>query len=301
MITEISESNALGMENTFPGKSLCRFSKEAVSLYSVENEGAEAVSGESSLRAGIIHFYFCLSGQATFAFGPHYSRDIREDFNYFFYNPDQHLPFRLTLQSGTRMVYLSVGIEDLHQLFVEEPNGLPILSKENAGRKFYDERAIPSGLKVVLSSVFTDPSGQVASKLYFHGKVLEILGLYFSNQNPEKENCPFLNDEAAVRKIKLAKEQLIKMADDPPGLRELAKLAGLNEFQLKVGFKKVYGNTVYGYLFDHKMDQARLLLDTEKFQVNEVAYRIGYSNPSHFIAAFRKKFGVTPKKYLMNR
>ena len=24
------------------------------------------------------------------------------------------------------------------------------------------------------------------------------------------------------------------------------------------------------------------------------------ANPSHFIAAFRKKFGVTPKKYLMN-
>ena len=30
-----------------------------------------------------------------------------------------------------------------------------------------------------------------------------------------------------------------------------------------------------------------------------VAYQIGHTNPSHFIAAFKKKFGVTPKKYLM--
>ena len=38
---------------------------------------------------------------------------------------------------------------------------------------------------------------------------------------------------------------------------------------------------------------------TKKYKVNEVATQIGYTNPSHFIAAFRKKFGVTPKKYLM--
>jgi AraC-like DNA-binding protein len=43
------------------------------------------------------------------------------------------------------------------------------------------------------------------------------------------------------------------------------------------------------------------LLDSAKLQVNEVAYQIGYNNPSHFIAAFKKKFGVTPKKYLMGK
>jgi len=31
--------------------------------------------------------------------------------------------------------------------------------------------------------------------------------------------------------------------------------------------------------------------------VNEVAFDIGYTNPSHFIAAFKKKFGTTPRKY----
>ena len=68
---------------------------------------------------------------------------------------------------------------------------------------------------------------------------------------------------------------------------------------MKVGFKEIYGNTVYGYLLDRKLDYSRLQLDTKKFKVNEVATQIGYTNPSHFIAAFRKKFGITPKKYLM--
>ena len=67
-----------------------------------------------------------------------------------------------------------------------------------------------------------------------------------------------------------------------------------------MGFKEIYGDTVFGFLLSHRLDHARVLLDAAKLQVNEVAYQIGYSNPSHFIAAFKKKFGITPKKYLMN-
>jgi AraC-like DNA-binding protein len=166
--------------------------------------------------------------------------------------------------------------------------------------KFYDEREIPTQLLIVLNQLFTTHVSESVEKLYYHGKVLELLGLYFSDKKPDTESCPFLNDQETVRKIKHAKEYLLKHMETPPGLKELAKIAGLNEYQLKVGFKEIYGNTVFGYLLDHKLDHARVLLDSSRFQVNEVAYQIGYANPSHFIAAFKKKFGVTPKKYLMN-
>lgn len=208
------------------------------------------------------------------------------------------LPFQLRLAPHTRIVAFSIKLESLHILFTHEP--LPFLKPENAKTKLYDEREIPTSLQVVLNQIFTVHLSENAEKLYFHGKVLEILGLYFSEKKPDTEACPFLNDQETVRKIKHAKEYLLKHMDNPPGLKELAKTAGLNEYQLKLGFKEIYGNTVFGYLLDHKLDHARVLLDTSKFQVNEVAYQIGYANPSHFIAAFKKKFGVTPKKYLMN-
>ncbi|MBK9631957.1 MAG: helix-turn-helix transcriptional regulator [Saprospiraceae bacterium] len=35
-----------------------------------------------------------------------------------------------------------------------------------------------------------------------------------------------------------------------------------------------------------------------KYQVNEIAGHIGYQNVSHFISAFKKKFGMTPKKLM---
>ncbi len=285
------------IENTSRQTMKSRFKQGELELLTVENEEQEMLSVPTLVRQHIIHFYFCLDGKAVFAFGPHYSREIEKSKNYFFYNPEKDTPFQLNLQPGAKMVILTISLENLHHLFVHE--SIPFLKPENVGRKFYDEREIPAPLQVVLYQLFQVQVSENAMQLYYHGKAFEILSLYFSTRTPNTESCPFLNDEETVRKIKHAKEHLLKNMEAPPSLKELAKWAGLNEYQLKVGFKEIYGNTVYGYLLDHKLDHARVLLDTGKFQVNEVAYQIGYTNPSHFIAAYRKKFGLTPKKYLM--
>lgn len=269
------------------------------SLQLAENRGLKWVEIDTQVHRNIIHFYFCLEGTAIFGFGPQYSRQIEKQRNYFFYNPEMDLPFKLQLASETRIVSLSIMLESLHKLFTHE--SIPFLKPENAKTKFYDEREIPTHLHVVLNQLFTVNLSENASRLYYHGKVLEILGLYFSEKKANIENCPFLNDQETVRKIKHAKEYLLKHMEAPLSLKDLAKFAGLNEYQLKVGFKEIYGNTVFGYLLDHKLDHARVLLDSAKFQVNEVAHQTGYTNTSHFIAAFKKKFGVTPKKYLMSK
>ena len=87
---------------------------------------------------------------------------------------------------------------------------------------------------------------------------------------------------------------------EPPGLQELADEVGISLKKLKVGFKEIYGDTVFNFLFDYKMEYARNLLDSGSYNVTEVGLQIGYSTSSHFIAAFKKKFGITPKKYLLN-
>ena len=287
------------VNNTQKNSFIILFETEELNLRIAENLSTDATSIPDTVNRNIIHFYFCLEGSAIFAFGPHYSRQIEKQHNYFFYNPDTDLPFELKLAPNTRFVSLSISLESLHKLFSQD--ALPFLKPENVRTKFYDEREIHSHLYVVLNQLFTISLSANAQKLYYHGKVLELLGLYFSEKKTDTESCPFLNDQETVRKIKHAKEYILKHMETPPSLKELAKIAGLNEYQLKVGFKEIYGNTVFGYLVNHKLDHSRVLLDTARYQVNEVAYQIGYNNPSHFIAAFKKKFGITPKKYLMSK
>lgn len=292
-----TKNDEMSEQNTLNSCAKMLLEKADQSLAILENLTTEPLLLNSAIRKSIIHFYFCIEGNAVFEFGPHYQREIQARRNYFFFNPEQELPFRLRLAPQTRMVLMNITLESLHELFTHEP--LPFLKPENIKQKYYDERDIPSNLLVELNQLFTIQLSTNANRLFYQGKVLELLALYFSERKPDTENCPFLNNEDMVRKIKNAKEHLLKNDDNPPTIKELAKIAGLNEYQLKAGFKEIYGNTVFGYLLDHKMDHARVLLDSQKFQVAQVAYQIGYTNPSHFIAAFKKKFGVTPKKYLM--
>ena len=156
-------------------------------------------------------------------------------------------------------------------------------------------------MSIVLSQILEAKIHESIRALYFKGKVYELLSLFFNkNEDTNVEQCPFLENEENVRKIRKAKEIILNHITEPPTLQDLASEIGLNLKKLKEGFKKIYGDTVYGYLLDYKMNEARSMLNTKKYNINEISIKLGYSTSSHFIAAFKKKFGTTPKKYLMS-
>lgn len=70
----------------------------------------------------------------------------------------------------------------------------------------------------------------------------------------------------------------------------------MNDFKLKEGFKELFENTVFGYLADVRMQKAYSLLQSKEHSIAEIAHLIGYKNPHHFSAAFKKKFDVAPSK-----
>ena len=137
-------------------------------------------------------------------------------------------------------------------------------------------------------------------ELYIRGKVYELISLYFNrNDDTDMDQCPFLVSEDSVKRIRKAKEIMIARMSEPPSLTELAEEIGLSLKKLKEGFKQIYGDSVYSFLFDYKMEYSRKMLEYGQHNVNEVGLKVGYSTASHFIAAFKKKYGTTPKKYLM--
>ncbi len=131
-----------------------------------------------------------------------------------------------------------------------------------------------------------------SSNAYVDAKVLELLTLSFLQNN---ENQQINNHFKDYNKIQEAALILTSDIYNPPSIRELSLQVGINEKKLKQGFKIVFSNTVYGYLFDHKMHLAKQLLrDTQK-SIAEIALQCGYNYPSHFCTAFKRKFGVSPK------
>lgn len=249
-----------------------------------------------------IQFHFCLKGEADFIFNnSSYRFSVNEENAILLYNPQKPLPIALHLGAESWMISVLISIKKFHSLFSDDADHISFLSVENSMKKFYDQVTFTPSMAVVLSQILQAKVHDSMKSLYFKGKVYELLSLYFNkNDDASLEQCPFLADEENVNRIRRAKDILIERMTEPPSLEALASEIGLSLKKLKDGFKQLYGDTVYAYLLDHKMEEARRMLDSKQHNVNEVGLKLGYSTSSHFIAAFKKKFGTTPKKYLMS-
>lgn len=267
-----------------------------------QNESTETINFEREIDNSFIQMHFCLRGNSKFLFNnSSYTFDVLNNRSILLYNPQRTLPIHLKIDPKTTLVSLLISIEKFHSLFSKESSHIPFLSDEHRNRKFYDDTEIKPTELVVLQQMINSNTNSNLRELYVKGKTYELLSLHFQKEEDTNgEYCPFLVDEENVLKIKQAKEIILSRMAEPPSLQELATEIGLNLKKLKEGFKQIYGDTVYSFLFDHKMEHARKLLESKKYNVNEVGLQIGYSTSSHFIAAFKKKFGTTPKKYVMS-
>lgn len=62
-------------------------------------------------------------------------------------------------------------------------------------------------------------------------------------------------------------------------------------------FKELNQPTPNDFIKNHRITYAAKLLLTTSFTVQEIIYRTGFSNRSHFYKEFDKRFGMTPKDY----
>jgi len=267
-----------------------------------QNDSDETSHFEREVDTNLIQFHFGVKGRAKFIFNQgRYALDLREELSLFLYNPQKELPVHLEIAPHSWVISVLISIKKFHGFFTEQADHIPFLSPDNSDKKYYKDEKINPSMAIVLSQLFHFNLHPSIKKLYFKGKIYELLSLYFNRaEDPNAEQCPFLIDEENVIKIRRAKDHVIANMAEPPGLQELADHVGINLKKLKMGFRQIYGDSVYSFLFDYKMDYARKMLDSGSYNVNEVGLRIGYSTSSHFIAAFKKKFGTTPKKYLMS-
>jgi AraC-like DNA-binding protein len=135
--------------------------------------------------------------------------------------------------------------------------------------------------------------------MYLEGKVLELVSLAIAEEleiHQEKKRQLSIKHETLDR-IYEAEQLLLKNLDRPPSLSELAQQVQLNEFTLKQGFKTVFNCTIFDYLRDRRLEQAKQLLETGQMTVAEVMKVVGYCDRHHFAAAFRRKFEVNPRDY----
>lgn len=252
------------------------------------------------IDSSYIQFHFCLKGSANFLFNSgNYSLPVSEEQSLLLYNTQKDLPLNLELQPNAWLLSVVMTLRKFHTLFSREAHIIPFLNQENKDKKYYAQEAVSPYIAVIVSQLMHYSLHPSIKELYMKAKVYELMALYFNrSEEADTAQCPFLVDEENLKRIRKAKEIIINRMAEPPSLAALADEIGLSLKKLKEGFKQVYGDSVYSFLFDYKMEYGRKLLVSGTYNVNEVGLKIGYSTASHYIAAFKKKYGTTPKKYL---
>ncbi len=78
---------------------------------------------------------------------------------------------------------------------------------------------------------------------------------------------------------------------------ELASMLALSRRNLERRFKKATANTVIEYIQRVKIEAAKMSLESSRENVNEVMYKVGYSDTKSFRNTFKRITGLSPIQY----
>ncbi|MCI8632041.1 MAG: AraC family transcriptional regulator [Lachnospiraceae bacterium] len=114
----------------------------------------------------------------------------------------------------------------------------------------------------------------------------------------------YTKEMAALDKIKVYSKPITLCLDyiyhhlhESISVRDLAEQVHLNESYLSTLFKKETGCSISSYILSKRMEAAQNMLKFSDYTYAEISAILAFSSQSHFIRAFKKHTGYTPKRY----
>ncbi len=184
-----------------------------------------------------------------------------------------------------------IGLREKMSLFEKY---IPVKSDEAEKKKLNEEyRRIINELWIINDD---DP----LQNIYYNNRISLLIEQFFTKMHEEmlKPKGKYRITADDVVKLKKVESILNSPRKSPPNITELAKKVILTKVKLSHVFKEVYGTSIYNYYQNQRMQKAHELLSTGNFSVKEVSEKLGYTNLSNFVLAFKKQFDISPKSLL---
>ncbi len=216
-----------------------------------------------------------------------------------FEGPSKAVHFSLDLQEAVRTkdIQLAVGV-DMREVAVNEDHSLD-LEAERFMESFLDE--IRSNQIFITQTVKYLLSG-TGLKFEEEGVMFDMVSSdpipLYSVTDPDYLNVgdPFLQqvpqkDSFLEIVLKCINTHLMSEAFS---VATLCKSIGTSERQLQRKLKTTTNKTPNQLISSVRMYRAKELLLSQKFNISEVAYQVGFSSPSYFARKFKEEFGISP-------
>jgi transcriptional regulator GlxA family with amidase domain len=98
-------------------------------------------------------------------------------------------------------------------------------------------------------------------------------------------------------RIVVALDAMERRMAEALSVRELAAAAGLSPSRFAHVFRSTVGVPPLRHLHELRMRRARQLLEDSRLPIRDVMRQVGWKDPSHFSKDFKRRFGVSPRRY----
>lgn len=195
--------------------------------------------------------------------------------------------FHIHFEPGILHGFLN-GSKELEKFLKEAHRG-------NRCRLSDEQHFATAEMMAIINSIMDNPYEGKTRRLFIASQVNVLLLQSMLKIREDNKKQGFIPLSTTDReKISRARDYLANHLAERVSIQNLARIAGINDYQLKKGFKQLFGNTISKYHDNLRLQEAmRLLLETE-LPISEIGYSLGFEHPTYFSAAFRKKFGLPP-------
>ena len=149
-----------------------------------------------------------------------------------------------------------------------------------------------------LARELADPSfGGAVGRLLTESAALELLARTLILKGAGVRATPAAVRGADYARLMIVRDAIVAHPSRDFSLPELAKEAGMSISALKAKFPQAFGQTVFAFIADIRLERARDLIRHEGWSIARAAHYVGYKHHASFTAAFRRRFGAPPSGF----
>ena len=227
---------------------------------------------------------------------------ISKDSPYGIFLASPRIDFSYLIPAQTPIIVLVITITpDWLRKNITDKNNSNLLKLVESDKPFAVYEEISFNMDQYLNKLKKIDLEDMVSLIHLRSYVLNFLALYISAIENRADTTIASNiNHLDVEKLFGVRQVLTTEYSIHHEIKALASNAAMSARKLQKLFKDVFGITIYQYALKVKIEEAKRMIETKKFSISEVGYEIGYTNLSHFTAAFKKQVGMNPKQYLLN-
>lgn len=149
-------------------------------------------------------------------------------------------------------------------------------------------------------SNYDDSNGY--SSLFLLNRVQYLIEYFFTRYYRNYSDSYFRTSATSdeMQRIQSAEKLMLKdFSETPPSIESLSRLSAMSPTKFKLLFKEIFGLPVYQHYQKNRMQRAKAMLLSRKYNVRQVATELGFTHVKDFAKAFQKQFDQQPEEIIL--